>query len=166
MTVAMATSRLPAPMIWLLVLALGALGEPVSTALSASGAATNPATLSRAPTVVPSSPTVPPFLGRPEPPGEGRNPTESRGDNARLDRPLRDPSETSGGRAAGPGPLGANPGSLIGQQVDLMMESHNRTETPSNTTATPRAATLLEYKFGAPNWEEPVGGSTRGLANG
>ena len=137
----MTLSRLSAPMIWLLVLALGALGEPASTALSASGAA---ATISRAPTVVQSSPTVPPLLGRPE------LPTESRGENVRRDPPFRDPTNTFGGSAAGPEPLGPNSGSLA-HQVDLMMESHNLMETPSSTTATPRAATLLEYKFAQPN---------------
>jgi hypothetical protein len=54
-------------MIWLLVLALGALGEPVPTVQPASGAGMTPALLSDA-LPVPSSPTVHSFLGTEPPP--------------------------------------------------------------------------------------------------
>ena len=132
-------------MIWLLVLAVGALGEHVSTA-SPSGAGMTPTTLSDA-LMVQSLPTVSSFVST-EPPPAGRAPTESRGENFRRVPPFRDPAKTSGGRAAGPEPLGPNSGSL---HVDLMMESHNLTETPSSTTATQSgslgAASLLERKL-------------------
>jgi hypothetical protein len=140
-------------MIWLLVLALGALGGPVS------GAEVTPffgATTLTGASAVPSSPTVPSFLGT-EPP------TESRGENVRRDPPFRDPTKTSGGRAAGSEPLGPKSGSLAHQVGPMMKddESHNNlTETPSRTAATPSAATLLERKLvWAPNSSEDVAGS-------